>query len=215
MSQSNIKRPTIIAWHVNAYEDECVVCRSSTQPIRIKSRISSKHLGKKWGNSAHMFLLEGRNLEFGQYWETFYAKHAKVRYQRTFLVLTFTVSAFAIGMSSTSQNPNNFSLTHLSSFSFILIFCFSCKDSKSIKKLEKTSKVLFGYHMSPIQTRWSIIISKWNANKIKVQNKRGRNIMQKALESPRWIFYLIFSRHKARKPVNIAFDLRCLQKVIK
>lgn len=115
-----------------------------------------------------MFLLEGRNLEFGLSYchpktprKTFYAKHAKVRYQQTFLVLAFTVSAFAIGMSSTSQNPNNFSLTHLSSFSFILIFCFSCKDSESKKKkiLEKSSNVLFGYHMSPIQTRSSIIIS--------------------------------------------------------
>ena len=42
---------------------------------------------------------------------------------------TFLDVALLIVMSSTSQNSSNFSLLHLSSFSFTLIICFSCSNN--------------------------------------------------------------------------------------
>jgi len=42
---------------------------------------------------------------------------------------TFLVVGLAIVKSSTSQNSSNFSLLHLSSFSFTLIICFSCSNN--------------------------------------------------------------------------------------
>jgi len=42
---------------------------------------------------------------------------------------TFLDVALLIVMSSTSQNSSNFSLLHLSSFSFTLILCFSCSNN--------------------------------------------------------------------------------------
>uniref|UniRef100_A0A2P2LVR4 Uncharacterized protein MANES_15G060500 n=1 Tax=Rhizophora mucronata TaxID=61149 RepID=A0A2P2LVR4_RHIMU len=51
--------------------------------------------------------------------------------------LTFLVVALATGISSTSQNSNNFSLLHLSNFSFTLIFCFSCKNDNHYQTFQK------------------------------------------------------------------------------
>lgn len=107
--------------------------------------------------------------------------------QQTFLALDL---AFKMGISNKSQKSSNESFTHLSSFSFTLVFCLSC---------EQVSRQLF----TEIQTlhRSCRLVTRG-------QNKDIENIKLSPKRRP----YLTLMPCKSRELENVIFIVNGLQK---